>query len=286
VVVANRSGYTWQYGYDAQGRTNTVIDPNGLATYTYYDSLGRTIQKQEPANTGTSSPTITGFGWTQGDALASVTDPRSLVTTYTPDGLGNVKGEVSPDRGTLAYTYDANGNVKTMTDARGKVTTYTYDAINRVKTISYPTGTGTIFEYDGGANPTANEAGELTKVTDESGSTTYVHDAMGRLITKTVIIQGKTFTVRYTWGDSGTALDKLTNITYPSGAVVNYTYDAYGSVSGMTVTPAGAKRRRSRAAQLVGPLTAARFMVATSSAPRSPPPSRTPRHLGAPGKPH
>jgi RHS repeat-associated protein len=41
----------------------------------------------------------------------------------------------------------------------------------------------------------------------------------------------------YGWGDSGTALDKLTSITYPSGARTNYTYDQHGSVSGITVNP-------------------------------------------------
>jgi YD repeat-containing protein len=101
--------------------------------------------------------------------------------------------------------------------------------------ISYASGTPTTFEYDGGATPTPNEAGELTKMTDESGQTTYAHDALGRLTTKTVSIADKTFIVRYTWGDSGSALDKLTSITYPSGAVVGYSYNTTGNVSGITV---------------------------------------------------
>jgi YD repeat-containing protein len=54
---------TWQYGYDAMGRPTTVVDPNGLATYTYYDSLGRPIQTQQPPNTGSASPTVTGFAY-------------------------------------------------------------------------------------------------------------------------------------------------------------------------------------------------------------------------------
>jgi YD repeat-containing protein len=38
----------WQYGYDAMGRPTTMLDPNGLASYTYYDSLGRPIQTRPP----------------------------------------------------------------------------------------------------------------------------------------------------------------------------------------------------------------------------------------------
>jgi YD repeat-containing protein len=236
---AAATSYTWQYGYDAMGRLNTVVDPRNQSSYMHYDSLGRLQQTEQPANTGASTPTLTSFGWDLQDNLTSVTDPRNLTTSYTVNGLGNVTGETSPDRGNPGYTYDANGNVLTSTDARGKTTTYTYDSLNRLKTISYPTGTGTTFEYDGGATQTPQEAGELTKITDESGQTTYAHDAMGRLITKTVTIGAKTFTVTYGWGDSGPALDKLTSITYPSGNKISYSYDTYGSISGISITPAG-----------------------------------------------
>ena len=57
------------YGYDAMGRPTTVIDPNGQASYTYYDSLGRPIQTQQPANTGSSSPTVTGFTYNSADGV-------------------------------------------------------------------------------------------------------------------------------------------------------------------------------------------------------------------------
>ncbi|QGJ19349.1 hypothetical protein F7R28_13735 [Polaromonas sp. Pch-P] len=122
---------TWQYGYDAMGRPTTVLDPNGLATYIYYDSLGRPIQTQQPANTGTSNPTVTGFSYNANDSLTQVTDPRNLNTNYTPNGLGDVTTQTSPDTGASQYTYDANGNVQTKTDARGKLTQYTYDNLDR-----------------------------------------------------------------------------------------------------------------------------------------------------------
>ncbi len=164
-------------------------------------------------------------------------DPRNLATNYSPNGLGNVTSQVSPDTGTSQYTFDAKGNLLTKTDARGKTTTYTYDSLDRVLSISSPTGTATTLEYDGGANPSAAESGELTKMTDESGQTTYAHDAWGRLISKTTTIQGRTFTTSYSWGDTGSALDKLTAITYPSGSRVNYSYDAQGYLSGISVNP-------------------------------------------------
>jgi len=240
VSVVATAGMTWQYGYDAMGRINTKVDPNGNATHIYYDSLGRAIQTQQPPNTGSSSPTVTGYSYNLADSLTQVADPRNLATNYTPNGLGKVTSQSSPDTGSTQYTYDAKGNVLTSTDARSKTTTYAYDNSNRVTSISYSTGSATTFEYDGGTTPTPAEKGELTKMTDESGQTTYAHDALGRLTTKTTTISGKTFTTSYSWGDTGSAMDKLTAITYPSGTKVNYAYDAQGYVSGVTVNPVNA----------------------------------------------
>ncbi|WP_431096854.1 Ig-like domain repeat protein [Polaromonas aquatica] len=238
VTVAINSGtLTWQYGYDAMGRPTTVVDPNGLASYTYYDSLGRPIQTQQPANTGSATPTTTGFAYNANDSLTQVTDPRNLATTYSPNGLGDVTAQTSPDTGTSQYTYDLNGNVLTKTDARGKLTQYAYDNLNRLTSVSYPTGTASVLEYDGGSAPTPAVVGELTKITDASGQTVYSYDSLGRKMGKSQTIGGKTFTVGYSWGNAGSAMDKLTAITYPSGTKVNYSYDAQGVVNTVTVNP-------------------------------------------------
>jgi RHS repeat-associated protein len=240
INAATAGPMVWQYGYDAMGRPTTVLDPNGLASYTYYDSLGRPIQTQQPANTGSATPTTTSFAYNAADGLTQVTDPRNLATTYSPNGLGDVTAQTSPDTGASQYTYDALGNLLTKTDARGKLTQYTYDAEDRLKTISYPTGTGSVFEYDGGTTPVQGAIGQLTKITDASGQAVYTYDSMSRKTSKVQTTGTRTFTVGYTWGDSGSALDKLTAITYPSGTRVNYSYNAYGDVSGITVNPPNA----------------------------------------------
>jgi RHS repeat-associated protein len=239
-VIINVGTLTWQYGYDAMGRPTTVLDPNGLASYTYYDSLGRPIQTQQPANTGSASPTTIGLAYNAADGLIQVTDPRNLATTYNPNGLGNVTAQTSPDTGASQFTYDAVGNVLTKTDSRGKLTQYTYDNGDRLTRVQYATGTDSIFEYDGGATPTPAVMGELTKITDASGQVVYTYDSMGHRTGKIQTTGGRTFTVGYTWGSSGSALDKLTAITYPSGTRVNYSYDAQGVVSGITVNPPNA----------------------------------------------
>jgi YD repeat-containing protein len=66
-----------------------------------------------------------------------VTDPRSKVTSYTYNALGDLSQQVSPDTGTTTNTYDSGGNLATSTDARSKAGTYAYDAINRVTSLTY-----------------------------------------------------------------------------------------------------------------------------------------------------
>jgi RHS repeat-associated protein len=240
VPLINSGTSTWQYGYDAMGRPTTVLDPNGLASYTYYDSLGRPIQTQQPANTGSSTPTTTGFAYNANDNLTQVTDPRNLATTYSPNGLGDVTAQTSPDTEASQYTYDLNGYVLTKTDARGKLTQYAYDNLNRLTSISYPTGTASVLEYDGGSTLVPGAIGQLTRITDASGQTVYSYDSLGRKTSKTQTIGGKTFIVGYSWGNAGSAMDKLTAITYPSGTKVNYSYDAQGAVNAVTVNPPNA----------------------------------------------
>jgi RHS repeat-associated protein len=232
--------FTWQYGYDAMGRPTTVVDPNGLTTYIYYDSLGRPIQTQQPPNTGSTSPTVTGFTYNARDDLTQVSDPRNLATSYTPNGVGNVTAQTSPDTGASQYTYDLNGNVLTKTDARGKLTQYTYDVLDRLTRAHYATGTDSVFEYDGGTTPVQGAIGYLTKITDASGQAAYTYDGWSRKTSRVQTTNGKTFTVGYSWGDTGSAMDKLTAITYPSGTRINYSYNAYGKVNAITVNPPNA----------------------------------------------
>lgn len=237
LTITARANMTWQYGYDPVARPHTGVDPNALTTQLTYDSLGRPTQVQQPANTGTSTLTVTGLGWDLQDAVTRVSDPRGLTTTYTVKGLNTPVQQSSPDTSTSTYAYDAAGRVSTSTDARGKTTTFAYDNLGRMVSASYPTGTATAFVYDGGGSPYDGARGQLTQITDASGSTTYAYDSIGRLTSKTAVVSPRTYTVSYGWGDSGKSLDKLTSIIYPSGTRVNYSYDDYGSVSGITINP-------------------------------------------------
>jgi YD repeat-containing protein len=232
---------TYSYQHDANGNLTQVTDPMGRVSTLTYDPLNRVIQQLQPAPaTGVAQPSVN-YGYDALDQLSTVTDPRSLVTTYTNDGLGNQSSLVSPDSGTTGRTFDEAGNLITSTDARGKVTTYTYDVLNRLTKIPYASGTPTVFEYDGGASGAPNAIGRLTKMTDESGNTTYSYDQLGHLLVKTqTTTTGSTSLVQltnYTYDDAG----RLTSLTYPSGILILYTYDAAGHVNGLVMNPSDGK---------------------------------------------
>lgn len=237
-AAATTQNTTTNFQHDVLGNLTQVTDPLGNVTNFNYDALYRTRQRVEPVpQTGVARPT-TNFTFDGIDQPATVSDPRSLLTTYTSDGLGNQQALASPDTGSTNRTFDAAGNLLTSTDARGKITRYNYDVLNRLTTISYPTGTPTVLEYDGGTSGAPNALGHLTRMTDESGQTSYAYDQAGRLLSKnqttTSAVATVSRSVSYAYGANG----KLLSLTYPSGSRINYSYDTAGHVSNLTINPA------------------------------------------------
>lgn len=145
-------------------------------------------------------------------------------------------------------------NVCSRTDARGVVSTYTYDHANRVTGVAYtiPTGHGVApmpnvcttspngtlaavcYFYDqGGA--AAFATGRLTKLVDTTGSETYTHDAKGRVTQLSKVVNSQTYTVVYKYN----AGDDVTQITYPSGRVVQHAYYPDGQLCEIAPTATG-----------------------------------------------
>ena len=228
--------------YDANGNLVHTADGRGIQRQQSYDALNRlvsTIDNYNGTDTATANTTTT----TNQDALdrvTSVTDPTSLVTTYTHNGLSNLTALQSPDSGASSSTFDAAGNALTHTDAKGIVATSTYDALNRKTSTRYMDTTANVtYTYDeaNGVTDCASSSpiGRLTRIVENAVSTTYCYDARGNVIQKTQVVSGTTDSTSYSY----TAADRLSGETTPDGTVISYAFNSSGRISGVQVTPSG-----------------------------------------------
>jgi len=211
------------YGYDANGNRISTQDPLSNNSSAAFDALNRLVQQTDTL-LGVAS-----YTYDARDNLTAVTDANGNTTTYSYDGLGNVTAINSPDTGVASFTFDAAGNVLTRMDAKGDTTTYQYDALNRLSQVTYQDATTEAYVFDAGVNG----IGRLSSVTDDSGSTTWSYDQQGRITSKQQIIGSVTLTTGYSYDSQG----RVSQMTYPSGAYVDYAY-SNGELSSLSLNGA------------------------------------------------
>ena len=112
------------------------------------------------------------------------------------------------------------------------ITTYGYDTLNRLQTISYNVGTTGVaatpsvgFTY--GTSSASNNNGRLLTMTDGVGSETYSYDVLGEVTQVQKVMSGTTYTTGYGYNLAG----ELSSITYPSGRVVQQSFDTIGRLT-------------------------------------------------------
>lgn len=258
--------------YDVLGRTTSITLPDGTqTTYTYSlnsvtvtdpagskrksveDGVGRLTTLFEPDPTNNNSLTQqTSYTYTVLDSLASVT--QGIQTrSFAYDGIGRLTSASTPEAGSVSYQYSSFDLVTQRTDARGVVANYYYDPINRLTGVSYTlpqgsavtampnvctTSTGqpanVCYTYDqGGA--TANALGRLTQMVDPTGTETPSYDLLGRKTQIKKVINGTAYVTSL-----GYNLDsQLIAVTYPSGRVVQQSFDGIGRLCELAPSTTG-----------------------------------------------
>ncbi|MDB5973682.1 MAG: hypothetical protein JWR07_442, partial [Nevskia sp.] len=220
---------TTTYAYDRTDNVTGVTDPLSHQYAYGYDALNRLISESGPLQyTGS-------YGYDAQDHQTSVTDPLGHVTTYVYDGFGDVIRRRSPDTGTTDYSYDARGLVQTETSARGVVTSYGYDLLGRITSRSYSTSPAESVTYAYDDTTAGNKGiGRLSLMTDASGGTQYVYNALGQVTQEQRSISGTAYATRYAYDASGQVL----SVTYPSGRIVSYQRDSQGRVTSVSTQAA------------------------------------------------
>jgi RHS repeat-associated protein len=258
--LSSQQGPTATYGY---GYPQVSEDESGNERQQWLDGFGRIIEVDEPSSSAglTSSPLVTNYLYDAGDRITKVIQ-GAQIRTFAYDGLGRKISETTPEGGTVTYVYLTSSGVVCSgvpssvcqrTDARGVVSIYTYDHANRLTGVAYTipggkniasmanactttpnsTAANTCYYYgQGGA--AAYALGRLTEMVDPSGSESYNHDANGRVTTLSKVINGKIYNVGYQYDAGG----DLTQITYPSGRVVQQAYTQTGQLCQIAPTAA------------------------------------------------
>ncbi|MBI4317785.1 MAG: hypothetical protein HY675_04785 [Chloroflexi bacterium] len=237
--------------YDTRDNVITVTDSLSQTNTYQYDALGRLITATNPMSLTTS------YRYDADGNLIGILDANGRSTTGTYSQSSLPTSVTYPDGGVERFSYDANGNLISETNANGRTTTYGYDALQQLTSSTNPLGHATLWDYGpagdltrvtrpDGTQTTLNvdyasrtmtlnangiaavtsfdSVGDITRVSDTVGTTTYAYDAVGRMLEATSSPSG---TVRYTYDATGNP----TSITYPTGLVVSYTHDLLNRLS-------------------------------------------------------
>lgn len=215
--------------YSYSGPNATMTDPSGKQEKFQYNGLGQLKSVYEPDITNNNSLTVqTTYAYTVLNQEATITQ-GSQTRTFNYDGMGRLTSEITPEAGTVSYQYNSFDLMSQRTDARGVITTYSYDSLNRPYQTIYNVGTTGVAPTPTvtnayGTNASQNNNGRLITMTDGTGSESYSYDVMGRVTQLQKIISSITYPISYQYNQAG----KVTSITYPSGKVIQPSYDSMG----------------------------------------------------------
>src|SRR6202171_6429893 len=259
-AVRDAAGHVTRFSsYDVFGNATRVVDPNGVATESTYDNLGRNLTSTLKGVSGcnTSVDPLCATDLTSSRTYTPVTGPLTLsqrpgggVTVWTYDDRGRL---ATQSRGAsasalterLSYTYDPLSGKKNSDQSLGfasgawtikRSETYTYNALGLLATVNHPDGSSAGYTYGpDGSIATARDENHTTP------NTTYGYDPAGRLMSGTQTLapaSGGQIVTHYGYDIQG----NLTSVTDPNGNVTTYVYDDFGrmlsqssAVTGTTV---------------------------------------------------
>jgi RHS repeat-associated protein len=253
-VTRGSATYVTEYSnHDSYGNPGTISEsgPNSgtrSATITYFRDISRWIVNGFPDDeTRSGGPDIsrtydtdgnltnisrdgvsTSYTYNADGTVATMTDARTSLTTYSNYKRGIAQTEARPEGVSITRVVDDAGNVTSQTIG-GQTFGYTYDQINRLKSVNYPIGDDVAIAY----TPTTKTAtrGTLTETTTHNGygqligvkrgtiEVDYTVDALGRRVSQT----NPNDAANKTLFEYDT-LDRVTQLTQPGGSTRSTSY--------------------------------------------------------------
>ena len=241
---ANAAASLVTYNYDAMRRPISRVENDAAgsvtistsysgATVTDYDGLNRkTVTVHDLSGlvasvTNDAGGTITRTYDANGDMVQSV-DAMGNVTSQRFDARGRRYESDDPDLGKWTYGFDSAGDIVSQTDNKGQVSTFQFDAMGRLTFRSEPDLNST-WIYDS----CAHGAGRLCEEKTTNGYDRVTsYDTSGRVYSITTSMPGGSFTASQNFDSNG----RLSQLTYPSGLVLQYAYTPLGYGKSITDT--------------------------------------------------
>lgn len=192
------------YTYDALGNL-TEVNQGGQIRKNKYDALSRRTDEKIPeqGDPSQSNQWTSVYTYTPSNDVATRTDIRGVVTSYTYDTLNRLT----------------------------QVSYNTVSGVTTAPTVTY------IYDQDSGTGYSTTAADKLLRVNVGSDyQERYTFDNDYRIASTVRTIGARTYTTSY---NSYNEADQLTQMTYPSGQLLYIGHDSMGKVSGLTNYPSG-----------------------------------------------
>ncbi|MEO0898676.1 MAG: DUF6531 domain-containing protein [Bacteroidota bacterium] len=251
---------TTRFSYDRDGNITQVNEPGGRTTTYTYDKESRLIAVEDP------SSNISSFDYDELGLLKSSKDPLLHETKYDYDVIGQLTKVILPNGDSSEYSYDLRGNLTSLIDPKGYQQQFRYDKHSRLLEYIAPSGSSRQFTYDAVGNPlsiteangvsvsnTYDALYRLTQSTYSSGENyQFAYDANGNTTQMTNYLGSTLFNhderdqIRYTLDPFGNltrykydGLGNQTQIIYPSGDTVFYSYNSSNLLETVSNTQVG-----------------------------------------------
>lgn len=245
-TITDKNGNETSFSYDANGALIETVDPldrkisvtrdklgrieittnaRGQKIKKTYDADGREIKKEY--DTGGGFTTEAEFSHDSVGNTTLVQDQWGS-TTYSYDGMNQVKTIGYPDGTNASFTYDLAGNLQTATHQDGIVASYTYDDYNRQTIpLNFRNAPGTEV-YGGPEKPNQPETIAISIDGTSLGTISFEYDATANP-TKITLPNGVASSYQYDANQRVTSINHAISET-ETIVSISYTYDPAGNV--------------------------------------------------------
>ncbi len=230
VVDFDNVGNTNRYGYDSRGNVVSVTDPNGNQTTYVVDGLGLRVRSDCCSAGAGITINTTHTEYDDNGRRISFTDANTNTTRFAYDALNRCIATTNADNTVESLVWSPRSNVSLRTDPNGTVTTFSYDANDRCVRKDIVPGGGTastttfeMFTFDG--------MSRCVLASNDVSLTEFSYNSMGDCVKQRLYGHD----VLLIYDQNG----RRTQTTYPSGRVVNYTYDTLDQVTSLSTSAGG-----------------------------------------------